>query len=129
MHWLTPPGTSHPEMYRVTVARQQGARAIPGVRNFGAHIGRALVADEVGRHRLHRELDQRRSQGRLRQDAWPPFRRRSTAIPGSIATCRPISGSAIKEVLTGASESIVVRIFGPELERPARAGGRGASRR
>ena len=65
MHWLTPPGTSHPEMYRVTVLASKELRAIPGVRNFGAHIGRALVADEVVGHRFHRELDQRRSQGRL----------------------------------------------------------------
>ena len=44
-------------------------RAIPGVRNFGAHIGQAFLADEVVRHRLRRELDQHRSRGRLRQDA------------------------------------------------------------
>ena len=47
MHWLTPPGTSHPEMYRMTVAASTELRSIPGVRNFGAHIGRALIADEV----------------------------------------------------------------------------------
>jgi Cu/Ag efflux pump CusA len=46
MHWLTKPGTSHPEMYRITVQSSKELRAIPGVRNFGAHIGRALVADE-----------------------------------------------------------------------------------
>ena len=34
-------------MYRVTVVASKELRAIPGVRNFGAHIGRALVADEV----------------------------------------------------------------------------------
>ena len=47
MHWLTPPGTSHPEMNRITVLASKELRAIPGVRNFGAHIGRALVADEL----------------------------------------------------------------------------------
>ena len=41
--------------------------AIPGVRNFGAHIGRA-VAGRGRRPELHRELDQPRPQGRLRQD-------------------------------------------------------------
>ena len=47
MHWLTKPGTSHPEMYRITVQASKELRSIPGVKNFGAHIGRALVADEV----------------------------------------------------------------------------------
>ena len=46
MHWLTKPGTSHPEMYRITVQASRELRAIPGVRNFGAHIGRAIAADE-----------------------------------------------------------------------------------
>ena len=36
-------------------------RADPGVRNCGSHIGQALLADEVLRRRLRRELDQRRA--------------------------------------------------------------------
>ena len=47
MHWLTKPGTSHPEMYRITVQASRELRSIPGVQNFGAHIGRAIAADEV----------------------------------------------------------------------------------
>ena len=47
MHWLGKPGMSRPEMYRITVQASRELRAIPGVRNFGAHIGRAVAADEV----------------------------------------------------------------------------------
>src|SRR5262249_47353600 len=47
MHWVTAPGTSQPEMFRVTQRVSRDLRAIPGVQDFGAHIGRALVADEV----------------------------------------------------------------------------------
>src|SRR3989304_4339293 len=47
MHWLTKPGTSHPEMYRITQQASRELRSIPGVQNFGAHIGRAIAADEV----------------------------------------------------------------------------------
>ena len=34
-------------MRRITVRASRELRAIPGVRNFGSHIGRAEVADEV----------------------------------------------------------------------------------
>jgi Cu/Ag efflux pump CusA len=34
-------------MVRITERVSKELRAIPGVRNFGAHIGRAEVADEV----------------------------------------------------------------------------------
>jgi Cu/Ag efflux pump CusA len=47
MHWVSDPSTSHPEMLRITTRASQELRAIPGVRNFGAHIGQAFLADEV----------------------------------------------------------------------------------
>ena len=47
MHWLTKPGTSLPEMNRITIQGSKELRSIPGVRNFGAHIGQALLMDEV----------------------------------------------------------------------------------
>ena len=47
MHWVEKPGTSLEAMQRITVRASRELRAIPGVRNFGAHIGRAEVADEV----------------------------------------------------------------------------------
>ena len=52
MHWVTEPATSHPEEVRITTLASKELRAIPGVRNFGAHIGQALLADEVVRHLL-----------------------------------------------------------------------------
>ncbi len=46
MHWVPAEGTSHPETFRITQAASRELRAIPGVRNFGAHIGRAIGGDE-----------------------------------------------------------------------------------
>ncbi|MGH3479500.1 MAG: efflux RND transporter permease subunit, partial [Nocardioidaceae bacterium] len=46
MHWLAEPSSSGPEETRITVQASKELRAIPGVRNFGAHIGQALLADE-----------------------------------------------------------------------------------
>ena len=47
MHWVAQPGTSHAEMVRITIQASKELRAIPGVRNFGAHIGQGTLADEV----------------------------------------------------------------------------------
>ena len=47
MHFVEKPGTSVEAMHRITVQASKDLRAIPGVRNFGSHIGRAEVADEV----------------------------------------------------------------------------------
>ncbi len=47
MHWVEKPNTSVEASTRVTIAAAKDLLAIPGVRNQGAHIGRAEVADEV----------------------------------------------------------------------------------
>ena len=46
MHWVPAEGTSHPETFRITQQASRELRAIPGVLNFGAHIGRAVGGDE-----------------------------------------------------------------------------------
>jgi CzcA family heavy metal efflux pump len=115
MHWLTPPGTSHPEMYRVTVLASKELRSIPGVRNFGAHIGRALVADEpVGIEftenwiSVDPSVDYDKTLAAVQETV--------DGYPGIYRDVQTYLRERIKEILTGKSESIVVRIFGPELE-------------
>src|ERR671912_584201 len=115
MHWLTPPGTSHPEMYRVTVLSSKELRAIPGVRNFGAHIGRALVADEVvgidfteNWISIDPAVDYDETLAAVQETV--------AGYPGIYRDVQTYLRERVKEVLTGKSESIVVRIFGPELE-------------
>jgi CzcA family heavy metal efflux pump len=41
------PGTSHPEMSRIVTRASAELRAIPGVSNVGAHVGRAVFGDET----------------------------------------------------------------------------------
>src|SRR3954469_1818866 len=47
MHWITAPGTSHPEERRIVTRASREMRQIPGVRNFGSHIGQAFLAEEI----------------------------------------------------------------------------------
>lgn len=42
-----PPGTSLPEMNRITARANDQLSAIPGVAKVGAHVGRAVLADQV----------------------------------------------------------------------------------
>jgi Cu/Ag efflux pump CusA len=114
MHWLTPPGTSHPEMQRVTVLASRDLRSIPGVRNFGAHIGRALVADEVvgidfteNWISVDAKADYDLTLARVQQTV--------DSYPGIYRDVQTYLRERVKEVLTGAGESIVIRVFGPDM--------------
>ncbi len=64
-----PPGTSLQAMDRITAALIHDLRAVPGVRNAAAQIGRALLSHEYGRREFGRGLGQPGSQGRLRGHA------------------------------------------------------------
>lgn len=115
MHWLTKPGTSHPEMYRITVQSSKELRAIPGVRNFGAHIGRALVADEpVGINftenwiSIDPEVDYDATLAAIHETV--------DGYPGVYRDVQTYLKERIREVLTGGGEAIIVRLYGPELE-------------
>src|SRR6266536_1014129 len=47
IHWVSPPGTSSAEMERSTAEISKELLAIPGVQSAGAHIGQALLGEEV----------------------------------------------------------------------------------
>ncbi len=40
-------GTSRPEMDRIVAQVSRELRSLPGVRNVGAHVGRAISGDQV----------------------------------------------------------------------------------
>ena len=89
-----PAGHVAPGDVRVMVLASKELRAIPGVRNFGAHIGRAPVADEVVGIDFTGESDSPASIPRsTTTKPWAACRRRSPATPASTATCRPTCGS------------------------------------
>jgi Cu/Ag efflux pump CusA len=114
MHWVTQPGTSHPEMNRITIGASQELRAIPGVRNFGAHVGRAVAADEV--------VGMNFTENWISIDPAVDYDTTLHAVqetvegyPGLYRDVQTYLKERIREVLTGASGAIVVRTFGPDL--------------
>ena len=115
MHWLTQPGTSVPEETRVSVLACQDLREIPGVRNCGSHIGQAFLADEVygvdfGENwiSVSPDVDYDETLEEVHETV--------ESYPGLYRDVQTYLRERIKEVLTGTSESIVVRIYGPDLE-------------
>ncbi len=114
MHWVEKPGTSIEAMDRITERVSKELRAIPGVRNFGAHIGRAEVADEVVGPNFTElwisvdpEVDYESTVGQIQEVV--------DGYPGLYRDVLTYLRERIKEVLTGTSATIVVRIYGPDL--------------
>jgi len=115
MHFVEKPGTSLEAMRRITIRASNELRAVPGVRNFGSHIGRAEVADEV--------VGPNFTELWISMDPSAPYESTIAKIqevvdgyPGLTRDLLTYLKERIKEVLSGGSGAIVVRIFGPGVE-------------
>ena len=115
MHWVTAPATSHMEETRITTEACVELRSIPGVRNCGAHIGQAFLGDEpygieFGENWISIDpaVDYDATHAAVQEvvDGYPGLRR----------DVQTYLKERIREVLTGSSEAIVVRIYGPDLQ-------------
>lgn len=114
MHWVEKPGIGIDAMNRITIRASDEMMAVDGVRNFGAHIGRAEVADEV--------VGPNFTELWISIDEDVPYEETVAEVqeivdgyPGLYRDLLTYLTERIKEVLTGASGAIVVRIFGDDL--------------
>ncbi len=115
MHWITKPGTSHPEMWRITAKACNELLTIDGVRNCGSHIGQAVSADEpYGIYftenwvSVDPAVDYDLTLAKIQETV--------DGYPGLIRDVQTYLKERIREVLTGSSDTVVVRIYGPGLE-------------
>ncbi len=115
MHWVEKPGTSIEAMTRITKAASIEMRQIPGVRNFGSHIGRAEVADEVVGPNFT-ELWISLDEDAPYEETVAKVQEVVDGYPGLYRDLLTYLKERIKEVLTGASATVVIRIFGDDLE-------------
>jgi CzcA family heavy metal efflux pump len=115
MHWLTKPGTSHPEMYRITVQACRELMTIKGVRNCGSHIGRAIVADEpVGMNFTENWIS---VDPKVDYDSTLHAVQELVAgYPGIYRDVQTYLKERVREVLTGGGEAIIVRLRGADLD-------------
>jgi CzcA family heavy metal efflux pump len=114
VHWVSQPGTSAAEMQRTTLAVSKQLRQIPGVRNFGAHIGQAFLGEEIAGVNL--------GENWISIDPTVDYEETLDAIedvndayPGLFRETQTYLDERIEEVISGGKEPIVVRVFGPDL--------------
>jgi CzcA family heavy metal efflux pump len=114
IQWQAPPGTSYPEMTRITTLVSRELRSIPGVRNVAANIGRAVLGDQI--------VDVNSAQLVVSIDPAADYDATVAAIrkvvegyPGLRSDVQTYLKETTRQVLTGSSNDIVVRISGPDL--------------
>jgi CzcA family heavy metal efflux pump len=114
MHWLTKPDTSGPEETRISVRACRELRTIPGVRNCGSHIGNAMLGDEpygiyFGENwiSVDPDVDYDKTLASVQEVV--------AGYPGLVRDVQTYLKERIREVLTGSSDEIVVRIYGDDL--------------
>ena len=115
-YWATKPGTSLAETKRIS---NRGCKAylreIPAVDKCSSHMGQALLGDEIHGVNfdeqwvsLDTDYDYDESLAQIREVI--------DSYPGLYRTTQTYLRERVKEVLSGSSESIVVRVFGPDTE-------------
>jgi CzcA family heavy metal efflux pump len=115
MHWVAIPGTSVAETERTTTAVSERIREVPGVRSFGAHIGQALLGEEVfgvnfGENWISLDPDANYVEARDQIDEI------AATYPGLFAEVQTYLDERVEEVLTGGKEPIIVRVYGEDLQ-------------
>jgi len=115
MHWITKPGSSVDEERRMAIQASRELRAIPGVRNFGSHIGQALLADEVNGVNFAENwisIDPKVDY----DETVEAIEAVVTGYPGMFHNVETYLNETIDEVITGSKETFDVRIYGPDLK-------------
>src|SRR5262249_33774808 len=115
IHWVAPPGTSTAEMERSTTRISRELLAIPGVQSAGAHIGQALLGEEVAGVNLGEIWVS------LRPDAdysttLDRIKSVTNGYPGLYREVQTYLDERIQEVLTGGKEPIIVRTYGEDRQ-------------
>jgi len=114
MHWILKPGSSRPEMWRITAESCRELMTIPGVRNCGSHIGQAKNADEP--YGIYF------TENWISVDPSVDYDKTLAAVqevvdgyPGLVRDVQTYLKERIREVLTGSSDTVVIRIYGQDL--------------
>ncbi|HMI26939.1 MAG TPA: efflux RND transporter permease subunit, partial [Streptosporangiaceae bacterium] len=110
-----PPGTSSAEMERSTTRISKELLAIPGVQSAGAHIGQALLGEEVAGVNLG-EIWVSLAPNANYTEALDRIHAVANGYPGLFREVQTYLDERIEEVLTGGKEPIVVRVYGEDLK-------------
>jgi CzcA family heavy metal efflux pump len=109
------PGTSHPEMTRITAQASNELKQLQGVRDVGAHVGRAVTSDQV--------VSVDSSELWVSIDPSADYDRTVAAVQEAVRGYPGLDGEVltypkqrINEVLGGTDDGLVVRVYGQDLD-------------
>jgi CzcA family heavy metal efflux pump len=114
IHWDGTPGTSWPEMVRITGQASTELRAIPGVRDVGAHVGRAVTSDQVVGVNSG-EIWVSIAPAADYEATVSAIQRVVDGYPGFDRDVRTYPEHRTREASTGSGDDLVVRVFGQDL--------------
>ena len=108
------PGTSLPEMDRITAGMGNELRALPGVKSIGTHVGRAVGSDQltdVDSAEMWITLGDRADYGRSRAAIAAVI----SGYPGLRTDLVTYPSDRVAQVTAGQRDDLVVRVYGADL--------------
>jgi Cu/Ag efflux pump CusA len=114
IHWQAAPGTSLAEMSRVTTAATRELDSVSGVRDVGAHVGRAVTSDQVVNVNSA-EIWVTLEDSADYASTVSAIRRVLRGYPGLRSDLLTYPEDRLRAVQTGVSDAVVVRLYGPDL--------------
>ena len=114
MHFVSRPSTSQPEEARIVARAAKEIQKVPGVRNFGSHIGQSFLGEEVNGVNfgedwisIREDVDYDETIKKI-EDVLHRY-------PGVFRNVETYLRERVGEVLTGTSNAIAVRVFGDDI--------------
>lgn len=114
IEWTGATGTSLTAMSRTTSALIKDLRAIKGVRNAAAHIGRAVLSDDakdVNSAEIWVNIDPAVDY----DDAMDAIREAITQYPGMAGELTTFLSKQLRGAITGADAQLTVRVYGHDV--------------
>jgi Cu/Ag efflux pump CusA len=113
IRWEAAPGTSRDEMDRIMSRAGAELRAVPGIRNVGAHVGRAITSDRVANTNAA-EMWISIDPAANYDGTLATVERIVSGYPGLAHSVSTYSTARISDVLSDAEQDVVVRIYGQD---------------
>jgi CzcA family heavy metal efflux pump len=114
IRWQGAPGTSLPEMNRITTLASRELRSLDGVQNVGADVGRAVTSDQAvsaNSAELWVSIDSDADY----DETVASVERVVDGYPGLAGSVQTYSNERASDALAGAEHDIAVRLYGEDL--------------
>lgn len=114
IRWEGSSSASHPAMSRITTLASRELRAIPGVRNVSANLGRAITSDKrtnINAGELWISIDPSANYA----ETMAKVKQVAAGYPGLSPEVLTYLQARLREELSGTGESLVVRVYGEDL--------------